>query len=65
MKPLRRGDGNQYLHRTSHAYRAAIRRKLDAFHVHVQLDALPGLLQHLAINHTARCGAASEAGSAP
>ena len=54
MKPLRRGDGNQYLHRTSHAYRAAIRRKLAAFHVHVQLGCIAqGLLQHLAINHTA------------
>jgi hypothetical protein len=54
MKPLRRGDGNQYLHRTSHAYRAEIRRKLDAFHVHVQLGCIAqGLLQHLAINHTA------------
>jgi hypothetical protein len=40
MKPLRRGDRNQYLHRTSHAYRAAIRRKLDAFHVHVQLGCI-------------------------
>jgi hypothetical protein len=54
MKPLRRGDGNQYLHRTSDAYRAAIRRKLRAFHLHVQLGCIAqGLLQHLAINHTA------------
>lgn len=36
MKPLRRGDGDQHLHRTSDAYRAAIRRKMAAFHVHVQ-----------------------------
>ena len=54
MKPLRRGDGDQYLHRTSDAYRAAIRRKLAAYHVHVQLGCIAqGLLQHLAINHTA------------
>ena len=54
MKPLRRGDGNQYLHRTSDAYRAAIRRKMAAFHLHVQLGCIAqGLLQHLAINHTA------------
>ena len=54
MKPLRRGDGNQYLHRTSDPYRAAIRRKLGAFHVHVQLGCIAqGLLQHLGINHTA------------
>jgi hypothetical protein len=53
MKPLRRGDGNQHLHRTTDAYRAALRRKLAAFHVHVQLGCIAqGLLQHLAINHT-------------
>ena len=54
MKPLRRGDGNQHLHRTTDAYRAAVRRKLGAFHIHVQLGCIAqGLLQHLAINHTA------------
>ena len=54
MKPLRRGDGDQYLHRTSDAYRAAIRRKLRAYHVHVQLGCIAqGLLQHLALNFTA------------
>jgi hypothetical protein len=54
MKPLRRGSGEQYLHRTSDEYRAAIRRKLRAYHVHVQLGCIAqGLLQHLSINHTA------------
>jgi hypothetical protein len=54
MKPLKRGDGHQYLHRTSHAYRAAIRRKMAAFHVHVQLGCIAqGLLQHLSLNYTA------------
>jgi hypothetical protein len=54
MKPLRRGDGNQHLHRTSDAYRAATLRKMRAFHLHVQLGCIAqGLLQHLAINHTA------------
>jgi hypothetical protein len=54
MKPLRRGASDQYLHRTSDDYRAAVRRKLRAYHVHVQLGAIAqGLLQHLAINHTA------------
>jgi hypothetical protein len=53
MKPVRRGSGDQYLHRTSDDYRAGIRRKLNAYHVHVQLGAIAqGLLQHLAINHT-------------
>lgn len=54
MKPIRRGDGDQYLHRTTGVYRAAILRKLKAYHVHVQLGCIAqGLLQHLAINHTA------------
>ena len=54
MKPLRRGDGDQYLHRTSDSYRAAIRRKLRAYHIHVQLGCIAqGLLQHLSLNHTA------------
>lgn len=54
MKPLRRGTGDQYLHRTTDEYRAAIRRKLRAYHVYVQLGCIAqGLLQHLSINHTA------------
>jgi len=54
MTPLHRGGGDQYLHRTTDAYRAAIRRKLHAYHVYVQLGCIAqGLLQHLAINHTA------------
>jgi hypothetical protein len=54
MKPLHRADGDQYLHRTSEAYRAAIRRKMAAYHVYVQLGCIAqGLLQHLALNHTA------------
>ena len=54
MKPLRRGVGDQYLHRTTDAYRAAIRRKLAAYHAYVQLGCIAqGLLHHLAINHTA------------
>jgi hypothetical protein len=54
MKPLRRGGGDQYLHRTSDEYRVAIRTKLRAYHLYVQLGCIAqGLLQHLAINHTA------------
>src|ERR1035437_4572622 len=54
MKPLRRVEANQYRPRTSDAYRAATRRKMAAFHNHVQLGCIAqGLLQHLAINHTA------------
>jgi hypothetical protein len=52
MMRLRRGMGDQYLHRTSAGYRAAIRRKLCAHHVYVQLGCFAqGLLQHLAIKH--------------
>lgn len=54
MKPVRRGSGDQHLHMTSDTYRQAIRRKLRAYHVHVQLGCIAqGLLQHLSINHTA------------
>ena len=54
MKPRRRGQGDQYLHRESEAYRDAVRRKINAFHLHVQLGCVAqGLLQHLALNHTA------------
>ena len=53
MKPRRRGQGDQYLHRESQTYRDAVRRKMNAFHVHVQLGCVAqGLLQHLALNHT-------------
>jgi len=54
MKPRRRGQGDQYLHRESHTYRDAVRHKMNAFHLHVQLGCIAqGLLQHLALNHTA------------
>jgi hypothetical protein len=54
MKPLRRWDGDQYLHRKTDAYRAAIKRKMIAFHLHVQLGCIaPGLLQHLSLTHSA------------
>ncbi len=55
MKPVRRTSSNQYLHKTSDTYRKAIRRKLRAYHIHVQLGCIAqGLLQHLSINHTAQ-----------
>ena len=54
MKLVRRGSGDQYLHRTSDTYRDGVRRKLQAYHLHVQLGCIAqGLLLHLAINHTA------------
>jgi hypothetical protein len=49
MSPLRRVSGNQYLHHQSDAYRNAVRRKLAAYHRHIQLGLIAqGLLQILA-----------------
>lgn len=49
MRPVRRGGGDQYLHRQSAAYRVAVRRKLAAYHRHIQLGLVAqGLLQCLA-----------------
>jgi len=49
MTPLRRVSGNQYLHHKSEAYRHAVRRKIAAYHRHIQLGLIAqGLLQILA-----------------
>lgn len=49
MTPLHRFQGDQYLHRKTDRYRAAIRRKLDAYHRHIQVGLVAqGLLQCLA-----------------
>jgi hypothetical protein len=48
MTPLRRVSGNQYLHRKSDTYRNAVRRKIAAYHRHIQLGLISqGLLQIL------------------
>ena len=48
MTPIRRASGNQYLHRKTEAYRKAVRRKIDAYHRHIQLGLIAqGLLQML------------------
>jgi hypothetical protein len=50
MKPRPRKSGDQHLHRESDAYRAAVRRKLRAYHCHIQLGIIAqGLLQTLAV----------------
>ena len=50
MKPLRRNNGNQYLHRTSLDYRNDVKRKLHAYHVFIQAGIIcQGLLQYLAV----------------
>lgn len=48
MTPLRRVSGNQYLHHKTEAYRNAVRRKIAAYHRHIQLGLIAqGLLQIL------------------
>lgn len=50
MTTRKRGDGTQYLHRASDAYRTAVRRKLQAYEVHLQLGLIAqGLLQCIAV----------------
>ncbi len=54
MTPLRRFQGDQFLHHQSEAYRAAVRRKLAAYHRHIQIGLVAqGLLQCLAASHPA------------
>ncbi len=48
MTPLGRISGNQHLHRKSKSYRDAVRRKMAAYHRHIQLGLIAqGLLQIL------------------
>ena len=50
MTPRPRRSGNQYLHRKSKNYRDQVRRKIGAYHAHIQLGLIAqGLLQCLAL----------------
>src|SRR6201998_49879 len=50
MVPLRRRNGNQYLHRQSSSYRDQVKRKVSAYHVFIQAGVVAqGLLQYLAV----------------
>ena len=52
MKPIRRNDGDQYLHKTTEKYRANVRRKMNAYHLHLQIGAIDqGVLQCLAATY--------------
>ncbi len=54
MTPIRRGSGNQHLHRQTQDYRQAVKRKLAAYERHIQIGLIAqGLLQYLAL--TFRC----------
>ena len=48
MTPIKRGSGNQYLHRETEKYRHAVRRKIEAYHRYIQVGLIAqGLLQYL------------------
>lgn len=50
MKPIRRKEGKQYLHKKPEAYREAVKRKMEAYHRFVQLGCIAqGLLQYLSL----------------
>jgi hypothetical protein len=50
MKPIKRRNGNQYLHRTTAQYRQQVARKMRAYHVFVQTGMIAqGMLQYLSM----------------
>jgi len=54
MKPISRFSKGQYLHHTSEEYRQQVRRKINAYHLHIQCGLIAqGLLQYLSITQTA------------
>jgi hypothetical protein len=49
MTPIKKSSGNQYMHRKSESYRNGVRRKIRAYHRHIQIGLIAqGLLQYLA-----------------
>lgn len=53
MKPIKRKTGNQYLHRESEKYRAAVLRKMSAYHLHMMAGTIAqGMLQYLSMAQT-------------
>ena len=52
MDPIKKSSGDQHPHRKSAAYRAAVKRKIEAYHRHIQVGLIAqGLLQILASVH--------------
>lgn len=48
MKPINRGDKDQYLHKQTKKYRQNVQRKMDAYHRYIQLSVIAqGLLQYI------------------
>ena len=53
MKPIKRGSGNQHLHRETKHYREAMLAKIDAYHAFIQTGLIAqGILQYLAVVKT-------------
>jgi hypothetical protein len=53
MKPLRRRQGNQYLHRETERYRQKVLEKIHAYHLFVHVGIVAqGLLQYLSITYS-------------
>ena len=53
MTPRPNQSGDQYLHRKSNPYRNQVRRKMRAYHCHIQLGIIAqGLLQYLSLTCT-------------
>jgi len=51
LGPVRKNTGNQYIHRKSGEYRDAVRRKLAAYHNHIQIGVIAqGILQYLSLS---------------
>ncbi len=56
MTPIRRGKGNQHMHRESESYRQGVRRKLAAYERHIQLGLIAqGLMVYLAVRLRCVC----------
>jgi hypothetical protein len=51
MDKIARGSGTQYLHHKDDDYREAVRRKIGAYHRHIQIGLIAqGILQYLAVS---------------
>ena len=52
MKKTRKRDGTRFLHKESAEYRAQYLRKINAYHIHVQLGLIAqGIFQYLSVGH--------------
>ncbi len=52
MKPIPRRSGNQYLHHKTDEYRCHVRRKIAAYHCHLQTGVMAqGILQCISVLH--------------